>query len=64
MAKQRKPGGRVTPKGTKNPGAAKRDQGPEGHDAVAAHQHDLPDRVRRSATPFAARPVSHNRGNR
>ena len=63
MAKQRKPGGRVTPKGTKNPESTKRDTGPEGHDTVAAHQHDLPDRVRRPQ-PFAGRPVSHTRGNR
>ena len=63
MAKQRKRGGRVTPKGTQ--AAPTRQRSEHGHtdQAPATHQRDLPDRVRHTKG-FGGRPVSHNRGNR
>ena len=62
MAKQRKRTGRVTPKGTKDPNAAKPRPGAAPKTPVT-HQRDLPDQVRHSQA-FGGRPTSHHRGNR
>lgn len=63
MAKQRKRGGRVTPKGTKDATTGKRPKAPVPDKAEGAHQRDLPGQVRRPQG-FGGRPISHNRGNR
>ena len=69
MAKRRKGGGRVTPKGTQDPRAKHRsdEENAEGAEndeqAPATHQRDLPGRVRQTKG-FSGRPESHNRGNR
>ena len=63
MAKQRKRGGRVTPKGTPDPTATRKPDGAPRDRTPVTHQRDLPDRVRHTKG-FGGRPVSHNRGNR
>ena len=63
MAKQRKRGGRVTPKGTPDPTATKKSDAAHHDRTPVAHQRDLPDRIRQTKG-FGGRPVSHNRGNR
>jgi hypothetical protein len=63
MAKQRKRGGRVTPKGTQPTTTEKRPKRPIPGKAEVTHQRDLPGQVRRPQD-FGTRPISHNRGNR
>lgn len=65
MAKKKTGFGRATPKGTKNPekkAKVERPGLPEKED-VDARQTELPGKAR-SGNQRAARPVSHNRGNR
>lgn len=63
MAAKKKRGGRVTPKGTKDPSAKKKGRRSDVPLPEAPPSGHLPERVRHEHGR-GARPITHNRGNR
>lgn len=64
MAKKKRSGGRVTPKGTKNPvKASKKPRVETDDDKGFTPPNQVPEKVNQQQGKVA-RPVSHNRGNR